>query len=228
MLLFLPLPSQLLCWLLADIRSKWRYSGDGLACSVLGLFRTMVKDGCFHNTRLFIIEHYRFTEEFPKRRASQPKRCESATHSSEEHHNCPPPERCITEQHPRHSMMANEVIKAGWRQKLWVQRLLVSADARARPERRMEKLVPSALLTSSTPPITAKDGNGSGSVRVEYLGTQNRNPNLKPEPDPNSNSGTNSNPKPKPADTRNRTDNPKPEFFSNQQCKPATPFPSFQ
>ena len=69
-----------------------------------------------------------------------------------------------------------------------------------------------------------KDGNGSGSVRVEYLGTQNRNPNLKPEPDPNSNSGTNSNPKPKPADTRNRTGNPKPEFFSNQQCKPATPF----
>ena len=60
--------------------------------------------------------------------------------------------------------------------------------------------------------IQSKDGNGSGSVRVEYLGTQNRNPNLKPEPDPNSNSGTNSNPKPKPADTRNRTDNPKPEL----------------
>ena len=59
----------------------------------------------------------------------------------------------------------------------------------------------------------SKDGNGSGSVRVEYLGTQNRNPNLKPEPDPNSYSGTNSNPKPKPADTRNRTDNPKPDFF---------------
>ena len=29
----------------------------------------------------------------------------------------------------------------------------------------------------------SKDGNGSGSVRVEYLGTQNRNSNLKPEPD---------------------------------------------
>jgi len=72
--------------------------------------------------------------------------------------------------------------------------------------------------------IQSKDGNGSGSVRVEYLGTQNRNPNLKPEPDPNSNSGTNSNPKPKPVDTRNRTGNPKPEFFSNQQYKPATPF----
>ena len=72
--------------------------------------------------------------------------------------------------------------------------------------------------------FSRKNGNGSGSVRVEYLGTQNRNPNLKPEPDPNSNSGTNSNPKPKPADTRNRTDNPKPDFFSNQQCKPATPF----
>ena len=58
---------------------------------------------------------------------------------------------------------------------------------------------------------------------MECLDTQNRNPNLKPEPDPNSNSGANSCPKPKPADTRIRTDNPKPEFLlqtsSNMGCQ---------
>ena len=76
--------------------------------------------------------------------------------------------------------------------------------------------------------FSCKDGNGSGSVRVEYLGTQNRNPNLKPEPDPNSNSGTNSNPKPKPADTRNRTDNPKPEFFFKPAMQASNTISSFQ
>jgi hypothetical protein len=54
--------------------------------------------------------------------------------------------------------------------------------------------------------IRSKDGNGSGSDRVESPYTQNRNPNLKPEPDPNPDSGENPSPKPKPADTRNPTD----------------------
>ena len=62
-------------------------------------------------------------------------------------------------------------------------------------------------------PFMVRDGNGSGSVRVQCLGTQNRNPNLKPEFAPNFNSGRNSSPKPKPADNRNPTDNPKPEFI---------------
>ena len=59
---------------------------------------------------------------------------------------------------------------------------------------------------------TTKDGNGSGLVRVECLGTQTRNPKLKPEPAPNFNSGRNLSPKPKPADTRKPMDNPKPEL----------------
>jgi len=59
-----------------------------------------------------------------------------------------------------------------------------------------------------------KDGNGSGLVRVECLGTQNQNSNLKPEPAPNSDACQNSSPKPKLADTRNPMDNPKPESFS--------------
>ena len=66
-------------------------------------------------------------------------------------------------------------------------------------------------MEQQTEIVPAKDGNGSDSVRVECLGTQNRNPNLNPEPNPNSVSGTNSYAKPKPADTRNP--NPKPEFF---------------
>ena len=64
-----------------------------------------------------------------------------------------------------------------------------------------------------------KDGNRSGSIWVGYLGTQNRNPNLKPEPAPNSNSGQNLSPKPKSADTRNPTDNPKPDFFTNKRSR---------
>jgi len=70
----------------------------------------MVKDGCFHNTRLFIIEHYRRISQAQSK--STKDRCESATHSSEEHHTCHPPELCITEQQRRHSLMANKVIKA--------------------------------------------------------------------------------------------------------------------
>ena len=58
-------------------------------------------------------------------------------------------------------------------------------------------------MEQQTEIVPAKDGNGSDSVRVECLGTQNRNPNIKPEPDPNSVSGANSCPKPKSADTRN-------------------------
>jgi hypothetical protein len=64
--------------------------------------------------------------------------------------------------------------------------------------------------------IMGRDGNGSGSVWVEYLGTQNRNPNLKPEPAPNSDSGQNSSPKPKPADTRNPIDNLKSETSTQE------------
>jgi hypothetical protein len=48
-----------------------------------------------------------------------------------------------------------------------------------------------------------KDGNGVGSDRVEYLGTQNQNPNLEPESAPNTDSDENPSPKPKPADPQN-------------------------
>jgi len=61
--------------------------------------------------------------------------------------------------------------------------------------------------------VRDKDGNGSGLVRMECLGTQNQNPNLKPEPAPNFNSGLNLSPKPKFAGTRNPMDNPKPESW---------------
>ena len=67
--------------------------------------------------------------------------------------------------------------------------------------------------------VIIKDGNGPGSNRVEYLGTQNRNPNLKPEPAPNTVSGENSSPKPKPADIRNPTNNLKPELFFHKPAQ---------
>jgi len=57
-----------------------------------------------------------------------------------------------------------------------------------------------------------RNANGSDSVRVKCLCTQNRNPNLKPEPAPNSFLGENSSPKLKPTDTRNPTNNSKPEY----------------
>jgi hypothetical protein len=53
---------------------------------------------------------------------------------------------------------------------------------------------------------TTRDGNGSGSDRVECLGTQNQNPNLKPETDPNTDSGENSCPKPNSRITETRLD----------------------
>ena len=62
---------------------------------------------------------------------------------------------------------------------------------------RRSKAAPKILVELENPTM-CKDGNGSGSVRVECMGTQNRNPNLKPEPDPNIDSGQNSSPKPKP------------------------------
>ena len=51
-----------------------------------------------------------------------------------------------------------------------------------------------------------KDGNRSGSDRVEYLGTQNQNPNLKPKPEPNTASGENPSPKPNPRIPETRLD----------------------
>ena len=70
--------------------------------------------------------------------------------------------------------------------------------------------------------VVSQDGNGSGSVRMGYMDTQTRNPNIKPEPAPNSNSGQNSSPKLKPADTRNPSNNLKPDFFSKQVPATAT------
>jgi hypothetical protein len=61
-----------------------------------------------------------------------------------------------------------------------------------------------------------KDGNGSGSDRVESPCTQNRNPKSKPEPEPKTDSGGNPSPKPNPripetrTDTRNPNGYPKP------------------
>jgi hypothetical protein len=61
-----------------------------------------------------------------------------------------------------------------------------------------------------------KDGNRSGSDRVEFPCTQNRNPKSKPEPELNTDSGGNLSPKPNPripetrTDTRNPNGYPKP------------------
>jgi len=58
-------------------------------------------------------------------------------------------------------------------------------------------------------PMSGKDGDGSSSGRVEYLGTQNRNLNLKLKPKPNTDSCENPSPKSNPRileirlDTRN-------------------------
>jgi len=52
----------------------------------------------------------------------------------------------------------------------------------------------------------SRDGNRSGSGRVQCPGTQNRNPNLKPEPDLNTDLGQNPSPKLKPVDTPTRLD----------------------
>ena len=56
-----------------------------------------------------------------------------------------------------------------------------------------------------------KDGNGSGSDRVESPCTQNRNPKSKPEPEPETDSGGNPSPKPNPRipETRMDTRNPR-------------------
>jgi hypothetical protein len=58
--------------------------------------------------------------------------------------------------------------------------------------------------------VGCRDGYGSGSDRVDCLGTQNRNPNLKPETDPNTDSGEKSCPKlnPRISETRLDTRNP--------------------
>jgi len=62
----------------------------------------------------------------------------------------------------------------------------------------------------------SKDGNGSGSDRVESPCTQNRNPKSKPESAPKTDSGGNPSPKPNPripetrTDTRNPNGYPKP------------------
>jgi len=64
--------------------------------------------------------------------------------------------------------------------------------------------------------IPNKDGNGSGSDRVESPCTQNRNPKSKPESAPKTDSGGNPSPKPNPripetrTDTRNPNGYPKP------------------
>ena len=52
----------------------------------------------------------------------------------------------------------------------------------------------------------AKDGNGSGSHRVESPCTQNRNPKSKPESAPKTDSGGNPSPKPNPRIPETRTD----------------------
>ena len=72
-------------------------------------------------------------------------------------------------------------------------------------------------MEQQTEIVLAKDGNGSGSVRVECLGTQNRNPNLKPEPDPNFNSGENSYPKPNPRIPETQRLIRYPNSFTNKQ-----------
>jgi hypothetical protein len=72
------------------------------------------------------------------------------------------------------------------------------------------------LKRATTPP--AKDGNGSGSDRVESPCTQTRNPKSKPKLEPKTDSGGNPSPKPKPnpriletrTDTRNPNGYPKP------------------
>jgi hypothetical protein len=65
----------------------------------------------------------------------------------------------------------------------------------------------------------SKDGNGSGSDRVESPGTQTQNPIVKPKPDPNPDSGENPAPKPKPAGIQNPTGYPKPDnVTTNQQA----------
>ena len=64
--------------------------------------------------------------------------------------------------------------------------------------------------------LLVKDGNGSGSDRVESPCTQNRNPKSKPESAPKTDSGGNPSPKPNPripetrTDTRNPNGYPKP------------------
>jgi hypothetical protein len=55
---------------------------------------------------------------------------------------------------------------------------------------------PSSCLNLSN--NASKDGNGSGSDRVESPCTQNRNPKSKPEPEPKTDSGGNLSPKPNP------------------------------
>ena len=78
------------------------------------------------------------------------------------------------------------------------------------------KKKPTAYAIQST---GCKDGNGSGSDRVESPCTQNRNPKSKPESAPKTDSGGNPSPKPNPripetrTDTRNPNGYPKPEWI---------------
>ena len=66
-----------------------------------------------------------------------------------------------------------------------------------------------------------KDGNGSGSDRVESPCTQNRNPKSKPESAPKTDSGGNPSPKPNlripetRTDTQNPNGYPKPALYDN-------------
>jgi hypothetical protein len=86
---------------------------------------------------------------------------------------------------------------------------------------RIYKLLQQATLCTIALP-QSKNGNGSGSDRVDCLGTRNRNPNLKPESAPNIDLGKNPYLNSKPADHRNPTDNSKPDFFFLQTSKAKT------
>ena len=91
----------------------------------------------------------------------------------------------------------------------WVWVLMMKA--RSSIERRL-----SPSRTFPLIPLVPKDGNGSGSDRVESPCTQNRNPKSKPESAPKTDSGGNPSPKPNPripetrTDTRNPNGYPKP------------------
>ena len=86
----------------------------------------------------------------------------------------------------------------------------------ARKEKRPSKSVCISIPQATIRGVLIKDGNGSGSDRVESPCTQNRNPKSKPESAPKTDSGGNPSPKPNPripetrTDTRNPNGYPKP------------------
>ena len=105
-------------------------------------------------------------------------------------------------------------------QKLYQLALLgrekIGRPSKNKRETTTQRVVPHAQPTRRTDDrrllcYAPKDGNGSGSDRVESPCTQNRNPKSKPEPEPETDSGGNPSPKPNPRipETRMDTRNPR-------------------